>query len=101
MTAPGGSNADALKLVLQNLNDSMVYTEATNVQTNKKLWNQCARVSLLALVIMHHPLRALCRCRQLLDERKGRRERLGAEDGQRRRSHRSQVHVCSLFASTG
>jgi len=31
---------EALKLVMQTLSSAMVYTETTNVDTNRKLWNE-------------------------------------------------------------
>jgi 2-polyprenyl-3-methyl-5-hydroxy-6-metoxy-1,4-benzoquinol methylase len=37
------SNAEALRSVLQHLSASLVYTEPTNIETNKKLWNQYAK----------------------------------------------------------
>jgi hypothetical protein len=35
------ANAELLKLV-QSLSDCLVYTESTNVETNRKLWNRYA-----------------------------------------------------------
>ena len=42
-TATASSTATtALQLVLRNLSDALVYTDSTNIDTNKKLWNQYA-----------------------------------------------------------
>lgn len=36
------ANAELLKLV-QSLSEHLVYTESTNVETNRKLWNRYAQ----------------------------------------------------------
>lgn len=36
-------NADALRLVLNNLSGALVYTEPSVTETNRKLWNQYAK----------------------------------------------------------
>src|SRR4051794_32630333 len=42
-TSNTNNNAEILKSVLHNLSGALVYTEPTNIETNKKLWNQYAK----------------------------------------------------------
>ena len=41
-TAVSATATNALQLVLRNLSDALVYTDSSNIDTNKKLWNQYA-----------------------------------------------------------
>jgi SAM-dependent methyltransferase len=41
--ATAASNASALQIALSHLQGALTYTESTNVQTNRKLWNEYAK----------------------------------------------------------
>src|SRR4051812_33564545 len=43
MSSSNNNNAEILKAVLHNLSDALVYSEANNIETNKKLWNEYAK----------------------------------------------------------